>query len=104
LKWLALMLAFVTALAVFAGCSGDSDVAEEPAGSSAVATEEPAPEPEEPAVSDLSGNIMIAAAASLENAISEEIIPLFNEQYPGITVTGNYGSSGKLQTQIEEGL
>jgi molybdate transport system substrate-binding protein len=47
---------------------------------------------------------MIAAAASLQNAFDEELIPLFNESYPGITVTGTYDSSGKLQTQIEEGL
>lgn len=49
------------------------------------------------------GNLMIAAAASLENCLTGEIIPLFNETYPGITVTGTYDSSGKLQTQIEEG-
>ena len=29
---------------------------------------------------------------------------MFQEQNPGITVTGTYDSSGKLQTQIEEGL
>lgn len=48
--------------------------------------------------------LMIAAAASLENAFTEELIPMFQEQYPNITVTGTYDSSGKLQTQIEEGL
>lgn len=49
------------------------------------------------------GNLMIAAAASLENCLTDEVIPLFNESYPGITVIGTYDSSGKLQTQIEEG-
>lgn len=29
---------------------------------------------------------------------------MFEEQYPGVTVEGTYDSSGKLQTQIEEGL
>jgi len=48
--------------------------------------------------------IMIAAAASLENCYTQELIPMFEEQYPYITVTGTYDSSGKLQTQIEEGL
>ena len=29
---------------------------------------------------------------------------MFEAQYPGVIVTGVYDSSGKLQTQIEEGL
>lgn len=48
--------------------------------------------------------ILVAAAASLKNAYEEELIPMFEEENPGITVTGTYDSSGKLQTQIEEGL
>ncbi|MCD7908822.1 MAG: molybdate ABC transporter substrate-binding protein [Clostridium sp.] len=48
--------------------------------------------------------ILVAAAASLKNAYEEELIPMFQEQYPGVTVKGTYDSSGKLQTQIEEGL
>ncbi len=48
--------------------------------------------------------ILVAAAASLKNAYEEELIPMFQEKYPGVTVTGIYDSSGKLQTQIEEGL
>ncbi len=54
--------------------------------------------PEEDAV------LLIAAAASLEDAFASELIPLFEEQNPGIQVEGAYDSSGKLQTQIEEGL
>lgn len=48
--------------------------------------------------------ILIAAAASLKNAYEEELIPMFEEANPGITVEGTYDSSGKLQTQIEEGM
>lgn len=51
-----------------------------------------------------SEEILVAAAASLKNAYEEELIPMFQEQYPQITVKGTYDSSGKLQTQIEEGL
>lgn len=57
-----------------------------------------AEETEEPAT------ILVAAAASLEYSMTDELIPLFQEQYPWITVEGIYDSSGKLQTQIEEGL
>lgn len=49
-------------------------------------------------------SILVAAAASLKNVYEDELIPMFEEQYPGVTVEGTYDSSGKLQTQIEEGL
>ncbi|MDR0624468.1 MAG: molybdate ABC transporter substrate-binding protein [Treponema sp.] len=48
--------------------------------------------------------ILAAAAASLEYSFVQELIPLFREKYPWITVEGTYDSSGKLQTQIEQGL
>lgn len=48
--------------------------------------------------------ILVAAAASLKNAYEDELIPMFQEKNPGIAVRGTYDSSGKLQTQIEEGL
>lgn len=48
--------------------------------------------------------LLIAAAASLEYSMKEKLIPMFEEQNPGVTVEGTYDSSGKLQTQIEEGL
>lgn len=47
--------------------------------------------------------ITIAAAASLKNCMDEKLIPMFNEKYPNIKVQATYDSSGKLQTQIEEG-
>lgn len=50
-----------------------------------------------------SRKITVAAAASLETCLREQLIPLFEQQNPGITVEGTYDSSGKLQTQIEEG-
>ncbi len=67
----------------------------------AACTSAPAPAP-----SPASGeqHLTLAAAASLEDAFTNELIPLFESQNPGITITGTYASSGKLQTQIEEGL
>ena len=47
--------------------------------------------------------VTIAAAASLETCLRAELIPLFEKQNPGIAIEGTYDSSGKLQTQIEEG-
>lgn len=48
--------------------------------------------------------ILIAAAASLKYSYEDELIPMFEAQYPGIKVEATFDSSGKLQTQIEEGL
>ncbi|MDR2601964.1 MAG: molybdate ABC transporter substrate-binding protein [Spirochaetaceae bacterium] len=48
--------------------------------------------------------ITVAAAASLEKAFTGDLIPLFTQKNPGIQVEGVYDSSGKLQTQIEQGL
>lgn len=48
--------------------------------------------------------ILVAAAASLKYSYDEELIPMFEKANPGIKVDATYDSSGKLQTQIEEGL
>ena len=48
--------------------------------------------------------ITLAAAASLKNAFVNDLIPAFNAKYPNIIIQATFDSSGKLQTQIEEGL
>ena len=63
-------------------------------------SETPPAEPKEPASKE---TILLAVAASLKNCIDGELIPMFTEKYPNITVDATYDSSGKLQTQIEEG-
>ncbi len=69
------------------GCSGQEDTSSE----DSTADKEPV-------------TLLIAAAASLEYSFEEQLIPMFQEEYPWITVEGTYDSSGKLQTQIEQGL
>ncbi|WP_160033690.1 molybdate ABC transporter substrate-binding protein [Paenibacillus sp. An7] len=46
--------------------------------------------------------LTISAAASLTDAL-EEIKPIFEMNYPKIQLTFNFGSSGALQQQIEQG-
>lgn len=82
-KSISIMMAAVLAAGVLAGCSGQA---------------------EETEASGEGVEILVAAAASLKNAYEEELIPMFEEQNPGVTVKGTYDSSGKLQTQTEEGL
>ena len=90
---LALVLTAVVAAGLLAGCSSGSS-----ADTTAAQTEAETSAEDEPV------ELLVAAAASLKNAYEEELIPMFQEQYPGVTVVGTYDSSGKLQTQIEEGL
>lgn len=52
--------------------------------------------------SSLEATLIVSAAASLANSL-EEIGLLFEQQHSGITVSYNYGSSGALQHQIEQG-
>lgn len=46
--------------------------------------------------------LTISAAASLTDAL-EELRPIFEANYPEIQLTFNFGSSGALQQQIEQG-
>ena len=47
-------------------------------------------------------SLTISAAASLQEAMTD-IEPLFKAKYPNISLTFNYGASGALQQQIEQG-
>jgi molybdate transport system substrate-binding protein len=53
--------------------------------------------------SSKTGTITVAAASSLKNCLDDKVIPAFNAKYPNIKVQTTYDSSGKLQTQIEQG-
>lgn len=48
--------------------------------------------------------LTVAAAASLENAFEDELIPMFEKEHSNVKIEGVYDSSGKLQLQIEKGL
>ena len=109
-KQFAVVMAAMMAAGMMAGCSS------KPQETTAAATEaettaeetttaETEADVKDEAKADLGEqSILVAAAASLKNAYEDKLIPMFEEQYPGVTVEGTYDSSGKLQTQIEEGL
>lgn len=115
-KQFAVVMAAMMAAGMMAGCSSKPQettaaateaetAAEETTGAETEAETETETETEGEAKADLGEQgILVAAAASLKNAYEDELIPMFEEQYPGVTVEGTYDSSGKLQTQIEEGL
>ena len=83
-KRLAFVLLIAFILSVFTGCSGTK----EPAAST---------QPKEEPIT-----LTISAAASLKDA-AEELKGLYAKQHQNVNITYNFGASGTLQKQIEEG-
>ena len=106
-KQICLVMTAMMAAGMLAGCSGsakETTAATEAATTAAETTAEETTAKETTAASGEETEILVAAAASLKNAYEDKLIPMFEEANPGVTVKGTYDSSGKLQTQIEEGL
>ncbi len=74
-----------------------------PACSSPAPRETEAPAAETEASAAEKTDLMVAAAASLQYVMEDEIGPAFEKENPDISLTFTFDSSGKLQTQIEEG-
>ncbi|MBR8830814.1 MAG: Molybdate-binding protein ModA [Chroococcopsis gigantea SAG 12.99] len=55
-----------------------------------------------PSVSSAPKDLLVSAAASLRDAL-EEIKPVYQKENTAIALTYNFGSSGSLQQQIEQG-
>ena len=103
-KNVSLLLVSAMTAVLAAGC-GSSEENTDASDSSQSETEaDTQEEGQEESGEDEKTEILVAAAASLEYAYEDELIPMFEEQNPDITVSGTYDSSGKLQTQIEEGM
>lgn len=93
-KHLTLTIAVLAALAfVVSGCSSDSDGA---------ATTTTAKDTTTSAAPAVSGTIVVSAAASLTEAFTT-IKDDFVKANPDADITINFGSSGQLATQIQEG-
>ncbi len=81
------LFALCTSVALLlSACSGTPSQADKPA----------------PAVQTEKAEIMVSAAASLTDALNE-FKTTFETDHPGIVVTYNFGSSGKLAKQIGQG-
>ncbi|PPJ64339.1 molybdate ABC transporter substrate-binding protein [Cuspidothrix issatschenkoi] len=55
-----------------------------------------------PVVAESNTSLLVSAAASLKD-ILEEIKPLYQQNKPNVKISYNFGSSGALQQQIEQG-
>lgn len=96
-KFLVFLLVAVLAMTALIGCSPkevDPTEVDQPAG------EAPEDKPEEEAKEEV--ELLVSAAASLTDVL-EEIKTAYKEVSPETTLTFTLGSSGALQTQIEEG-
>ena len=102
-KWIALLLA-VAMMAMLGACAAPAaPAATEAPTATEAATQAPAATPE-PTVAPLeAAEVQLFIAASLEGAF-KEIIPLYNESQPNVTITYNADSSGTLLTQVQEGF
>ncbi|MDD3254049.1 MAG: molybdate ABC transporter substrate-binding protein [Lachnospiraceae bacterium] len=110
--WMVTAMAAALTAGALTGCGAGGSKAAETTAATAAETAAAETKAAETAVAETtaaestadSTEILVAAAASLKNAYEEELIPMFETAHPGVTVKGTYDSSGKLQTQIEEGL
>ncbi|MBK1990307.1 molybdate ABC transporter substrate-binding protein [Sphaerospermopsis aphanizomenoides BCCUSP55] len=55
-----------------------------------------------PVVAQSNTNLLVSAAASLKEVL-EEIKPLYQQSQPNVNISYNFGASGALQQQIEQG-
>ena len=99
----------IAAMMMLVGCSSSKPAATTAVEATAEATTEAVAETVTEAETTTAAaaeetTILVAAAASLKYSYDEELIPMFVAANPGIKVDATYDSSGKLQTQIEEGL
>ena len=93
-KLTALLLALIMAGSLTA-CGGA-------ASSTTSSADSTAPGETAPAETGLSGEIIVFAAASMTETLTQ-LKDTFEAANPGVTVTCNFDSSGTLKTQIEEG-
>lgn len=87
-RWLLLLVLFLIGGLVLTGCSNTGTA--------------PNQEQGKPANTAEKKEILVSAAASLKNAMTE-IEKVYEEKNPGINLTFNFQSSGSLQQQIEQG-
>ena len=115
-KWIALLLALVMSLALFAGCAAKDTAA----GTTATAPDQTEPSAEtepsaKPDQADVSAEtqtpaepeaepveLIVFAAASMTETLNQ-IAERYKDVAPNVTLVFNFDSSGTLKTQIEEG-
>ena len=100
-KWISLALAAMMGTALLSGCGNSTSDDSEDNTESVAEQDENLSAEEETADQFDDTTVTIYAAASLETVLTE-LIDVYNETQPNVTIQGSYDSSGTLLTQIEE--
>lgn len=100
-KIVSIALAAVLGSALLAGCGGNNQEAQNPQPEVSEAAPEVSAEPETTGDQFEATTVNVYAAASLQTVLTE-LISIYNETQPNVTIQGSYDSSGTLLTQIEE--
>ena len=98
-KTLALTLCILMLLAVLAGCGTREEAVSTPPAESEEAA---APESEAPAPEAEPVELIVFAAASMTETLTE-LGDAYTAEHPEVTIVFNFDSSGTLKTQIQEG-
>ncbi len=101
-KIIPIIISAALCVCLLAACSGKKEEPKVPQGSGAAIPQGSGTSQGGTVKDDLSGEIVVYAAASLTESM-DELIQEFQKLHPGVTVTPNYGSSGTLADQIKEG-
>ncbi|AOY76599.1 molybdate ABC transporter substrate-binding protein [Clostridium formicaceticum] len=89
MRWILKVLAVVLIAVLLVGCrTSGNDIVETISG--------------QLSSQEVKATLVISAAASLKDAM-EDIKQIYTEENPNVTLTYNFGSSGSLQQQIEQG-
>ncbi len=102
-QWLILL--FAAMMIVFTGCGGSQNAngnAPAAATASSESTSEQSQQPEESQKPAETVELTISAAASMTDALAD-IQKLYEANHSGIKLSFNFGASGALQQQIEQG-
>jgi molybdate transport system substrate-binding protein len=102
-QWLVLL--FAAMLLVFTGCGGSQNTNVNASASAAASSEsrsEQGQQPEESQKPAETVELTISAAASMTDALAD-IQKLYEANHSGIKLSFNFGASGALQQQIEQG-
>ena len=109
-KCVCVLMIVVMTVYLLSGCGRDNVSANTDNGSNTrtvdkveTDTFEVATETEIEGVKEFEATTVIVFAAKSLNTVMEELIAEYNKTQPGVTIVGNYDSSGTLMTQIEEG-
>jgi molybdate transport system substrate-binding protein len=101
-KLLAGILSALLVVVALTGCGTGSKPPAESTEPAAPAQSDASPAGQPGADANYSGEILVSAAASLKESMAE-LEAIFNSKYPNVTLTFNFGASGSLQQQIEQG-